>query len=299
MEVYSVQTSLEGHHFNFTVVHEPPYIDDGLILDKSLWSGLVIDMINQFASQSGFTFELFLPSGLGPTCIASSSVATHAYATQYICGQEDALTLNQSDGYWSLYYITESRLQSGTIFTLPYLTDQGLGILTKPAQRSFLNEITLIFTPFSPNMWFITICVVLFASVIVYLQEVLVIPKRHAHNMAEQFLQSINRKDAADYESLIESDELQGGRTPGIFNTMDSAKKYSTYFLGTFSGLMSASDNSSEGEEQVRPTGTFATPWLFFVLFWASAYTANLAAKLTLDSSSPNIASLEDMNRRK
>ena len=293
----SLETSMSGYHLNFTVIHEPPYVDcglnDGVILPKSQWSGYMVDMISQISNRAGFTYELFLPSGNGANCFLDGS----SNANNYGCGQNDAISLNSTDAYWSLYYITTARQNAGTLFTLPFLTNQGLGILTKTAGKSFFEEITLIFSPFSVEMWFMTVIIVAFVALIVYLQEVLQVPKRHARDLVAQFRTGINRKDASDYEDKIEETQLNYGHAIGLFDIKSSLSKLSSYFLGTFSGLMSASDTTSDDEEQVRPTGNFATTWVFFVLFWASAYTANLAARLTVSGARVEISDLEMMNR--
>lgn len=297
----SFETNMNGYHLNITVVHEPPYVDvglnDGTLLPKSYWSGYMIDMIRQLSTRAGFTYELFLPSGNGPSCTTNNPKNLERNvlnARNYVCGQEDSLSLNISDAYWSLYYVTTARQEAGTLFTLPFLSNQGLGILTKIAPTSFYDEITLIFSPFSNTMWLMTIAVTAFVALIVYIQEVITIPKRRAVELVTQFRSGISRKDASSYEDQI--DEIQHNSNDiGLFDTKNSLSKLSSYFLGTFSGLMSASDVADE--EQTKPTGQFATTWVFFVLFWASAYTANLAATLTISNTQVEISDLEQMNR--
>ena len=83
---YNKQISLSGQHFDFTVIHEPPYVDvgasDGMILDKAQWKGYILDMIAIVATKAGFTYELFLPSGNGPSCSGTSQLA---WSMQYKC----------------------------------------------------------------------------------------------------------------------------------------------------------------------------------------------------------------------
>ena len=83
---YNKQISLSGQHFNFTLIHEPPYVDvgasDGMILDKAQWKGYIPDMIAVIATKAGFTYELFLPSGNGPSCSGTSQLA---WSMQYKC----------------------------------------------------------------------------------------------------------------------------------------------------------------------------------------------------------------------
>ena len=65
------QNTISGH-YNFTVIHEPPYMDvgvsDGIILSKDQWKGYIVDMIKIISQKAGFTYELFLPSGGGSGC---------------------------------------------------------------------------------------------------------------------------------------------------------------------------------------------------------------------------------------
>ena len=83
---YDKQISLSGQSFKFTVVHEPPYVDvgasDGLVLDKTQWKGYIPDMIAMIATKAGFSYELFLPSGQGPSCSGTSQLD---WSMQYKC----------------------------------------------------------------------------------------------------------------------------------------------------------------------------------------------------------------------
>jgi hypothetical protein len=83
---YNKQISLSGQSFQFTVIHDPPYVDvgasDGTILDKAQWKGYVPDMIDIIATKAGFSYELFLPSGQGPSCSGNSQLD---WSMQYKC----------------------------------------------------------------------------------------------------------------------------------------------------------------------------------------------------------------------
>ena len=83
---YNKQISLSGQSFKFTVIHEPPYVDvgasDGTILDKTQWKGYIPDMIAMIATKAGFSYELFLPSGQGPSCSGTSQLD---WSMQYKC----------------------------------------------------------------------------------------------------------------------------------------------------------------------------------------------------------------------
>jgi len=46
-------------------------------------------------------------------------------------GGQDVLELKQTAAYWSLAYVTDSRMESGTLFTAPFLTNVGLSMMVK------------------------------------------------------------------------------------------------------------------------------------------------------------------------
>ena len=96
-------SNLQGRHFNFTVVHDTPGVDvgldDGVILPKAQWKGYVLDIIEQIAQLSNFTYELYLPSGKGSHCRGNS---TERWARQYTCGDQD-VEEGRSHACWNVY----------------------------------------------------------------------------------------------------------------------------------------------------------------------------------------------------
>ena len=145
------EPTLAGQSFKITIVENLDYLvqvnkpDDGNRTRDQI-SGYMIDMIESVAAMAGFEYELFLPSGYGPSCVdgiqhvngtanntdASSVPYAKKYRSQFNCGQEDVLdttrTVARTDMYWSLYYVSTPR-QRWNQFTIPY-RPPGDGALT-------------------------------------------------------------------------------------------------------------------------------------------------------------------------
>ena len=293
----AVLTTLTGKHFNFTVVHDPPYMDvgynDGVLLEESEWKGYIVDMIKMVSNKAGFTYSLQTPSGDGSSCSGSTAVD---FVTQYVCGQEDVLQLNKTQAYWSMYYMTGPRVDDGTKFTAPFMTNAGLALLTRPPEGLSSMETTfLIFKPFSSQMWIVTCAIVFFAAIVVWMHEIVHMASIKADKIIANIKGTIYRQNPVRIENHIQEDANGMGML-----SQDAFKKFPSYFMGTFGGLMSSSDDSEkESDEKVVPSGNFAAAWGFFVLFWASAYTANLAATLTYQNQVSSIESIEEMARNK
>ena len=189
------QNTLSGH-YRFTVIHEPPYMDvgvsDGSVLPKSQWKGYIVDMIKIISQKAGFTYELFLPSGGGSGC--GTGATDVELAKKYLCGQQDALDLNITHGYWGQFYITKGRVEDGTVFTTPFLSDVGLGLLVLPKETTTLESIFLLFTPFSWEMWVMTIGVCIFVSMIVWLTEIVESPSKQADRVITALTSTVYRK---------------------------------------------------------------------------------------------------------
>ena len=292
--VRSAPTTLGGH-YNFTIIHEPPYVDvgisDGIILPKEQWKGYIVDMIRIIARKAGFSYTLFLPSGHGSSC--PSGATDMELSTSYLCGQQDTLELNMTHAYWSQYYVTKIRVEAGTSFTTPFLTGVGLGLLVLPSEPSTVESFLLLFSPFSWEMWVMTVGVCVFAAVVVWLTEVVEAPSRSAYKTVNYLTTTVYRKTDL---SQIEQFFLDDGNGMGLFD-LKSYIRFPLYILGTFSGLMNASDDSEKDEGRVTPSGPFAAAWCFFVLFWASAYTANLAATLTTSHARTSFNNIDDLAR--
>ena len=172
-----------------------------------------------------------------------------------IGGQEDVLLLNSTEAYWSQYFVTASRERDGTLFTFPFMTDVGLGILTTPAEDTDFEAFTLLFSPFSPAMWIMTIVVCWFVACIVWLTEIIDAPSRKADKIVHGLTSTVFRKES---ETEIEERMLDDGEGKGLLDPA-AYYRYPSYFLGTFSGLMNPQDDSNaDSEEKVTPYGPFA-----------------------------------------
>ncbi|KAL7532260.1 hypothetical protein ACHAWF_009679 [Thalassiosira exigua] len=137
------EPSLAGSKFKITIIENLDYLvkvnkeEDGNPTKDQI-TGYMKDMIDGVAKKAGFEYELFLPSGYGPSCVGRISVnnTDDAYATkfrsQFNCGQEDVIeddrNVAKTDMYWSLYYVSTPR-QRWNQFTLPY-KPPGQGALT-------------------------------------------------------------------------------------------------------------------------------------------------------------------------
>ena len=189
------QNTISGH-YNFTVIHEPPYMDvgvsNGIILSKDQWKGYIVDMIKIISQKAGFTYELFLPSGGGSGC--GTGATDIELATKYLCGQQDTLDLNLTHGYWSQFYVTKGRLEDGTVFTTPFLSNVGLGLLVLPAEASTFESFSLLFTPFSWEMWMMTLGICVFVSMIVWLTEIVEYPSKQADRTINALTSTVYRK---------------------------------------------------------------------------------------------------------
>ena len=101
-------TNLQGRHFKFTVMHDPPGVDvglnDGVVLPKDQWNGFVLTIISQIATLANFSYELYLPSGNGTDCRGNTITD---WARQYTCGQQDT-EAGLTHAYWNVY-VTDSR----------------------------------------------------------------------------------------------------------------------------------------------------------------------------------------------
>jgi len=292
-------TSMKGAHVRLVTVHEPPYMDvglnDGRIAPVEEWKGMLIDMLNQISQRGNFTYDLSLPSGRGPSCVGDTNAS---WARQYKCAQEDVLTLNVSDAYWALTYITTQRIEDGTLFAPAYLTDQGLGILTTAKGPTLLDQMLVIFKPFSPLLWVITALLILFVGFNVYLKEVFRKPYERAEALARETADTTTKREIKFYEDSVKSVAAAGGTPVGLVDPQGFIKKYTNIVAGTFGGLMSAAEMEEDEDDDVnKPSGPSAIGWLFFSLLWVSAFTANLAASLTVANMQPKVESLDEINR--
>lgn len=118
---------LSGEHFRVTVVQQDGFVD--VDSTGSSFSGYCISILDRIAERANFTYELFLPSGMGSLCEHNNNTEPEkqAYDTyfrhQYLCGQSDVNDIPASeyttDMYLSLYYITPDRLRMNQ-FSAPF-----------------------------------------------------------------------------------------------------------------------------------------------------------------------------------
>ena len=164
----AIVTDLTGVHLKITSVHggDGKYIDMltpdlTSVKNASEWTGFFVDMIDAVAAHAGFTYELRAASGSGSRCVAGDAPAL--LATQYGCAQDDVTELGVTDVYWAMFYTTVER-SAVSRFTAPFLSDAGLGFLVPATRDSVWDRMRLIFTPFTRDVWLLTLGAVFFAA---------------------------------------------------------------------------------------------------------------------------------------
>jgi hypothetical protein len=277
------QTSLDGQHFDITVIHQPPAIDvgldDGAILANSQWSGYIIDMIDTISSLANFSYTLHVPSGTGSACHGG---AASDWARQYVCGQQDVLSSNVTDAYWSQYYITRGRLNAGTLFSTPFLTNVGMTLAT-PGQSSqgFVDKLKksaeFVAKPMSAGLWAATMLIIFVLMMCFWYIEQLQHPMKWAKKQMKYFSTDVNPNEM---ETSLFLDRERGG-----WLTFKSLWHQSAEILASTLGTLTMHTNPSQafGDSLSKPGLLLNAVWCFWVLVWTSGYTANLAAILVAD----------------
>jgi hypothetical protein len=139
----AMRGNLSGVHLKITMIHSTLGTDMGYddpsretLTPFWQWRGFWVDVLDWVANHAGFTYELYSPSGEGADCVlpAGAVHSRKAYATQFNCGANDVYDLNLTDVYWNGFYISPSRL-SRNLFTVPMLSDVGLGLVVKKSGR--------------------------------------------------------------------------------------------------------------------------------------------------------------------
>ena len=93
---------------------------------------------------------------------------------RYGCAQDDVTELGVSDVYWAMYYTTVERSEVSR-FTAPFLSDVGLSLLVPAARDSLWERMVTIFTPFTRDVWLITVAAAFVVSGALWVAE----SKRH------------------------------------------------------------------------------------------------------------------------
>jgi len=290
----AAQTSLDGEHFKITVIHSPPAIDvglqDGSILASSEWKGYLIDMLRTISDLANFTYTLQLPSGAGSSCKANGTASDWAF--QYGCGQEDVLNYNTSDAYWGTYYITQARLDAGTLFTAPFMTNVGV-TLAVPGKGSqgFIDRLhasaDFITAPISLELWGATVFTVFFIMISFWYLEQFQLPMKWAKKMTKAWRKDVNENEM----------ELSLMRDQGVYGylTLDSLWQQSSRTLAATLGTLTMHTNPSEAfnGNLSKPGLLLNALWCFVVLIWTSGYTANLAVILSSETDNTLITVLD------
>jgi hypothetical protein len=268
-------SSMGGQHIRITVVHDPPGVDVGLlngriIRPKHEWTGFIIDMISQISTLANFTYELYLPSGSGSACKRSSQ---EDWATQYLCGQQDVLEQNFTDAYWSLYYVMGGRVEAGTRFSLPFLTNVGTSMLVQLGSADLKDTIFKLFYPYTPALWGYTFLALFFTSGVLFSIEQIRHPKREALRKVKWVKhREESKKTLAQLEILL----ARRARPPG---GLFSGKKFPRFVMEQWQSLLRKRYNPNLGKMGLL----LQLVWCFFSMVWVCSYLSQLTVRLTTE----------------
>ena len=212
----SAAPTLGGRHYDLTLVHGPPFVDmgvdDGALLPPVQWSGYIVDMIEIVAARADFTYTLHGPSGVHAKCTSTDPLQA---AGDYGCGQQDALVLNRTDAYWSMYYVTGPRLDAGD-FTAPFLSNVGISLAVpmKSQKTGVWSRSEDLLKPFSYPMWLCTLATCVLVSLIVWFSEHSTVVSADSQGLDMQIMQC-TEPEAADNPRLQELLETLRQRPEG------------------------------------------------------------------------------------
>ncbi len=294
--------SLAGQHFNITMIHAEGFVDMGYIdadvdlLPSSEWRGFLVDMIEWISGKAGFTYTLSSPSGTGRSCIHKENgeedpMFSSRYSVQYKCGSDD-VDMNMTDMYWSLYYVTPSRLSSH-LMTTPFISDVGVTLtadVTNPGSDFdvIMDHMQLLFKPFTPYMWLTTAITILLTSLTMWIIE------HSTFNRGDRFVTK-NPRDLTVRAQLEILEEKQFDVRPrdaqGYFTLTSFTSKIGDIIEKVFLSLTTHDlfqPQSSRGR-------VINSLFCFFCLIWMASYTANLAAGLGKSVNSVKFATIDDL----
>lgn len=301
----SANFSLAGNHFNITMVHCPPFVDMGLsdgndILPSSEWSGYIVDMVKMISREeyAHFDYTLVTPSGEGKSC--GSSEAGWPY--QYLCGEEDVYDLNRSAMYWANYYVTASRIEDGTAFTLPFMTNQKLSVLVLAEEPSFYDDAVKMLAPFSTTLWTCLAFSVLFAALVGFVTEHLHDPRAWGNVTMRKLdkRSSLGETSADELESIIVQ-QHDGHHFEGLLGRYSLLHTLPRFLISSCMTITTHGDGGitigEEGGTGSRSNLLFTASWCCLAILLISGYTANLAAILTTEELTAPVTSLDAMER--
>jgi len=302
----SAAFTMNGEHFNFTMIHSPPFVNmgasNGVILPSSDWTGYLVDMIKVISHYADFTYTLQPPSGNGSSCVANGTSLEWAYS--YRCGEEDTYELNYTAGYWAMYYETPNRMEQGTLFTTPFMTNNGLGLLVQLPELSFLNVITRISKPFSAELWWAIAAVIVFAAIVSFFGEHRHDADRKSKHVMES-IQSHITMDSNINENQLEAIISKGGEISfdqGFLNRKALTMTFPKYFYNALTTITSHGDGGislMENDGVSKRNLVFSASWCVLAILLLASYTANLAAILTTNALTHEVDSIVEMNQQR
>lgn len=235
----------------------------GDIMTKSNWDGFIPKLIELVADRAGFTYSLYLPSGLGGGICSQPEgrQSLKNLTSSYGCGQRDTFE-NRTQMFFSLYYVTADRLNK-TYATQPFLTNQGLSIISiSQSSTDFSDYAFLFLQPFSWHLWGIIVLFIPFSAMVFF------------------FLEEGSASD--DFEWVGASGAM-------------SVTSFKHNFLRSFWLAWSSTTGANSHTPSSRQGKIYSMFWTFFTLVIVASYTANLASFLTSSDNSFRIESWDDL----
>ena len=182
---------MTGQHLLITTIHDKNGMNMGYddlddLLPSTEWTGLFVDLIDWVADHAGFTYELFSPSGLGPSCIRPEGhpLTPKTFATQFNCGEEDVHTFNKTHVYWAGFYISPLRLTKN-LFTVPFLSDVGLGLVLQRNRPATWDTASVMWQVFTWRAWLLILCTAIFFAWVIWFADHGGTSQRHSEVLAE------------------------------------------------------------------------------------------------------------------
>ncbi|GMH48599.1 hypothetical protein TrVE_jg14473 [Triparma verrucosa] len=292
---------LEGKHIHITTVEESGKMEmhdssGEWREDSSKWEGFLVDQIKWISEKAGFTYTLHAPSGLGASCNPAPGTIygtnndtfpvlkpfkNETWHTQYLCAEEDVHTLNFTDVYWGMFYITNKRSQKN-FFTLPFVSNVGLTItVKKDPEKNLFEKLSTPFRPFALDMWLAILATAVGGALFMWIIEHSNTDDKRYYPKRSRHLTPMEYNHILRKESGFHRKPDGGGEEHGFFS-VDSFKKFFLRYLE--SGFLTLTGHSvyTPATSSGRLLNLF---YCIFALLLTSTYTANLATFLISDES--------------
>ena len=238
---------LSGCAFTIAIIFNDPFAFERDTGDEA---GFFPDVVSELSLLAGFDYTLVEPDLSACTPSVNSS--------NYGCGHENVAT-GVADMIFADLYATSARGNT-TLMTQPTIAHTGLALITRQkrsrASLSLIDKVFLVFQPF--HFWVWVLIMFVFVPAVGGLFWVLEASE-----------------SAGDFGGIVAFDGNMESYSSGT--VLDGVLH--TYFLA-FSTLTGAHAHTP----QTRPGKMLSISWQFFCVVVVAAYTAELAAYLSIDS---------------